>query len=313
MTKRLLAWLEAAGQPMPVATLFLQDNLAVVVIEELLNQIKLMKRQCMSVLEQIDCASKRKVGGYDEPTTEPKRARLQVQPPHPVVEVVRPKAPVAAQPAHSEPAAARLPPVKPPVARKKITFLAQQIDDLQSTAKNNLVQCLAPIMAHLGLYHKAMDSYNAVFKDHPIIFQHGQQLDPIPLDWVDHAYTYGMVYLEQQFHQPMMSLDIFQEINDKCKQRLITYSTSPAILQWDGWHEIIKEDHYRLMFKREEECYQPDYTPLKVRDLYYHIGMDSNWVNLWKQMSAHNVSEPSAPMTNIALGDEAMMTELGKV
>ncbi|KAG6870873.1 hypothetical protein C0995_009981, partial [Termitomyces sp. Mi166 len=41
----------------------------------------------------------------------------------------------------------------------------------------------------------------------------------ILLDWVDHAYTYGMVYLEQQFHSPTMSMDIFHEINDKRIQR----------------------------------------------------------------------------------------------
>ncbi|KAG6884529.1 hypothetical protein C0995_010150, partial [Termitomyces sp. Mi166 len=56
----------------------------------------------------------------------------------------------------------------------------------------------------------------------------------ISLDWVDHAYTYGMVYLEQQFHNPTMSLDIFCEIDDKRHQRLLCYGTPPAIPQWDG-------------------------------------------------------------------------------
>ncbi|KAG6898787.1 hypothetical protein C0993_004192 [Termitomyces sp. T159_Od127] len=93
ITERLLAWLEAAGQPVLVATLFLQDDLAVVMIEGLLNQIKLMKKQHVLALEQIDCASKHKVGGWDEPTTEPKRARLQVQLLHPAVEVVEAKGP----------------------------------------------------------------------------------------------------------------------------------------------------------------------------------------------------------------------------
>ncbi|KAG6876087.1 hypothetical protein C0993_005625, partial [Termitomyces sp. T159_Od127] len=97
------------------------------------------------------------------------------------------------------------------------------------------------------------------------------------------------------------------------------------------------------MFKHEEERYQPDHTLPKVRGLYYYIGMEPNWVNLWKQMLAHGMlstavkainitltepmmidvpaaegpmtllrteSEPSASVTNIASGDEAMMTEL---
>ncbi|KAG6859597.1 hypothetical protein C0995_006792 [Termitomyces sp. Mi166 len=53
----------------------------------------------------------------------------------------------------------------------------------------------------------------------------------ILLDWVDHAYTYGMVYLEQQFHSPMMSMDIFREIDNKRLQRLSHYGTPPAIPQ----------------------------------------------------------------------------------
>ncbi|KAG6883321.1 hypothetical protein C0993_006825 [Termitomyces sp. T159_Od127] len=78
--------------------------------------------------------SKHKVGGYDEPIAKPKRARLQVQPLHLVVEIARPKAPLAVQPACPELAAARLPPVKPLVAREEITPLAQQIVNLQVQA-----------------------------------------------------------------------------------------------------------------------------------------------------------------------------------
>ncbi|KAG6896634.1 hypothetical protein C0995_011197 [Termitomyces sp. Mi166 len=50
----------------------------------------------------------------------------------------------------------------------------------------------------------------------------------IPLDWVDHAYTYSMVYLEQQFHSPTMSMNIFHEIDDKHIQRLSHYGTLPV-------------------------------------------------------------------------------------
>ncbi|KAG6898869.1 hypothetical protein C0993_003366, partial [Termitomyces sp. T159_Od127] len=60
-TKPLLQGLEAAGQLVPPTMLFLQDNLAVMVIEGLLDQIKLMQRQHVLVLKQIDCAMKRKL------------------------------------------------------------------------------------------------------------------------------------------------------------------------------------------------------------------------------------------------------------
>ncbi|KAG6871001.1 hypothetical protein C0995_009082, partial [Termitomyces sp. Mi166 len=87
-------------------------------------------------------------------------------------------------------------------------------------------------------------------------------------------YTYGVVYLEQQFHSLTMSMDIFCEINDKRLQHLSHYSTPPAIPQWDGWREISEDNHYRLLFKHDEERALPD--SLEAKGLYYYIGMDPN-------------------------------------
>ncbi|KAG6894871.1 hypothetical protein C0995_013537, partial [Termitomyces sp. Mi166 len=100
----------------------------------------------------------------------------------------------------------------------------------------------------------------------------------ILLDWVDHAYTYGVVYLEQQFHNPMMSLDIFHEIDNERHQRLLCYGTPPAIPQWDGWREISEDDHYCLLFKRDKERALSK-SP-EAKGLYYYIGMDPNQVHL---------------------------------
>ncbi|KAG6883827.1 hypothetical protein C0992_007673 [Termitomyces sp. T32_za158] len=61
----LLQWLEAAGQPVPPTASFLQDNLAVIVMEGLLDQIELMQRQCIAALEQIDRAAKHKLPTYE--------------------------------------------------------------------------------------------------------------------------------------------------------------------------------------------------------------------------------------------------------
>ncbi|KAG6875751.1 hypothetical protein C0992_002517, partial [Termitomyces sp. T32_za158] len=60
-TERLLGRLEAAGQPVPATASFLQDNLAVMVMEGLLDQIELMRRQRVTALEQIERAAKRKL------------------------------------------------------------------------------------------------------------------------------------------------------------------------------------------------------------------------------------------------------------
>ncbi|KAG6858245.1 hypothetical protein C0995_001410, partial [Termitomyces sp. Mi166 len=71
----LLQHLERAGQPVPATVAFLQDDLAVMVVEGLLDQIKLMKRQCISALEQIERIGKRKAPAFEELMVELKQAR----------------------------------------------------------------------------------------------------------------------------------------------------------------------------------------------------------------------------------------------
>ncbi|KAG6869852.1 hypothetical protein C0995_016692 [Termitomyces sp. Mi166 len=95
-----------------------------------------------------------------------------------------------------------------------------------------------------------------------------------------------------------MSLDIFCEIDDKRHQHLLCYGTPPTIPQWDGWREISKDNHYRLLFKHDEEHALPE-SP-EAKGLYYYIGMDSNQVHLWKRMAAHGPLPPVPTATNIA-------------
>ncbi|KAG6893238.1 hypothetical protein C0992_010783, partial [Termitomyces sp. T32_za158] len=112
-TERLLGRLEAAGQPVPATASFLQDNLAVMVMEGLLDQIELMRRQRITALEQIERAAKRKLTGYEGPSVEPKRARPQ--PPRPV-EAVRAVAPVADRPGPAVVLKSFTLPARPPAA-----------------------------------------------------------------------------------------------------------------------------------------------------------------------------------------------------
>ncbi|KAG6898875.1 hypothetical protein C0995_007997 [Termitomyces sp. Mi166 len=77
----LLQRLEWAEQPVPAMAAFLRDDLAVIVVEGILNQIELIKRQCMSALEQIKCVGKRKVPTFKELMVEPKWARALSQHP----------------------------------------------------------------------------------------------------------------------------------------------------------------------------------------------------------------------------------------
>ncbi|KAG6858843.1 hypothetical protein C0995_013519 [Termitomyces sp. Mi166 len=81
----LLQHLEQAGQPVPAMAAFLQDDLAVMVVEGLLDQIKLLRRQCVTVLEQIECMGKCKAPMFEEPMVEPKWARAPSQRPQELV------------------------------------------------------------------------------------------------------------------------------------------------------------------------------------------------------------------------------------
>ncbi|KAG6875571.1 hypothetical protein C0992_003263 [Termitomyces sp. T32_za158] len=128
-----------------------------------------------------------------------------------------------------------------------------------SAGKTTLIQWMALVMVHPGLSCEAIDAFNKVYNE-PFAAQYGPQLtitqvhvpdnkvrnfsdddaihvllyNYILVEWVDHAYTYGVVYLEQQFHQPTMSLDIFHDINNKHLEHLKLYGTPTAILHWDG-------------------------------------------------------------------------------
>ncbi|KAG6886851.1 hypothetical protein C0992_002020 [Termitomyces sp. T32_za158] len=112
-TERLLGRLEAVGQPVPATASFLQDNLAVMVMEGLLDQIELMRRQRVTALEQIERAAKRKLPVHEGSSVEPKRARPP--PPRPV-EAVPAVVPVVAHPGPAVALTTSTLPARPPAA-----------------------------------------------------------------------------------------------------------------------------------------------------------------------------------------------------
>ncbi|KAG6878160.1 hypothetical protein C0992_008537 [Termitomyces sp. T32_za158] len=236
-----------------------------------------------------------------------------------------------------------------------------------SGGKTTLVWQLTLVMACPGLYWEVIFTFNKVYKEQFVPHQgakvtihqvhvpddkvwnfsdddviHISLYNHIPVEWVDYAYMYGVVYLEQQFHHPTMSLDIFREVDEERLERLNLYGTPAAISHWDGWRKLTKEDHYRLMFKRTEEGAAGIFS--EANGLYYYIGMDLNVGQLWKRTLAHGMmpsigavtnialtncemvdvtaaggptsppiteSEPLPPVTNIATGESATTTEVG--
>ncbi|KAG6890990.1 hypothetical protein C0992_011521 [Termitomyces sp. T32_za158] len=68
----------------------------------------------------------------------------------------------------------------------------------------------------------------------------------IPIEWVDHTYTFGVVYLETHFFEVNASIDIYQEVDDDCHQCLDLYGKPPAIPQWDDWQVPTKSNMIHL-------------------------------------------------------------------
>ncbi|KAG6883877.1 hypothetical protein C0995_011385, partial [Termitomyces sp. Mi166 len=81
----LLQHLEQAEQPVLAMAAFLQDDLAIMVVEGLLNQIELLRRQHVTALEQIERMGKCKAPMFKEPMVEPKQARAPSQHPQELI------------------------------------------------------------------------------------------------------------------------------------------------------------------------------------------------------------------------------------
>ncbi|KAG6899704.1 hypothetical protein C0993_007715 [Termitomyces sp. T159_Od127] len=72
-----------------------------------------------------------------------------------------------------------------------------------------------------------------------------------------------------------------------------------AVPQWDGWHEMSKEDYCCLLFKHAKES-MAGLSP-EASGLYYYIGMDPNVDQLQKQTLVHGTMPAIGAATNIAL------------
>ncbi|KAG6871274.1 hypothetical protein C0995_006513, partial [Termitomyces sp. Mi166 len=95
VNEALLQRLKRAGQPVLAMAAFLQDSLAVVVLEGLLDQIEMMKRQHIIALEHIKHAGKCKAPAYKELMVEPKQARAPARRPQEFVQAPVPAPPEA--------------------------------------------------------------------------------------------------------------------------------------------------------------------------------------------------------------------------
>ncbi|KAG6893913.1 hypothetical protein C0992_008186 [Termitomyces sp. T32_za158] len=178
-------------------------------------------------------------------------------------------------------------------------------------ARRRFARLLALILARPGLYREAIADYNVAnpltpfspmsWTDIQLRAPHFEATaavnitdadvictmlaNGIPVEWVDHAYTFGVVYLETHFFEVNASIDLYQEIDDERHRRLKQYGEPPAILQWDGWRVPTEGDMIRLHALLVREHTQGHIYAEK--GLYYPIGMDPNRTHLWQQLERH--------------------------
>ncbi|RDB19215.1 hypothetical protein Hypma_013741 [Hypsizygus marmoreus] len=68
----------------------------------------------------------------------------------------------------------------------------------------------------------------------------------VPVEWIDHAYTFGVAYLNYHYFPQNAHAEFFDSVDDECLRRLRHFGVPPAISNWDGWYVPTPDDLIRL-------------------------------------------------------------------
>ncbi|KAF8885305.1 hypothetical protein BD779DRAFT_1471663 [Infundibulicybe gibba] len=68
----------------------------------------------------------------------------------------------------------------------------------------------------------------------------------IPPSWVNHAYTYGLYFLDYHIKRVPLDVQMFIKADDERLRRLAEYGKPPAIRAWDGWYIPSEHDKLRI-------------------------------------------------------------------
>ncbi|KAF8892716.1 hypothetical protein BD779DRAFT_1670383 [Infundibulicybe gibba] len=70
----------------------------------------------------------------------------------------------------------------------------------------------------------------------------------IPPTWIDHAYTFGLYYIDHHLRIDSMINNIYIEADDERLRRLAEHGLPPPIRAWDRWYIPSKEDKIRICY-----------------------------------------------------------------
>jgi hypothetical protein len=129
----------------------------------------------------------------------------------------------------------------------------------------------------------------------------------IPVPWIDHAYAYGLHYLDHHHDGQSPFNGHFDDVDDDRITRLETFRVPPIIPEWDGWWTPSGDDlvHIHALHLREEkdDCYCQDncYDWLQVgEDPYFpdlHNHRPSSYIRNDPPADSKDLAPPPLPTT----------------
>ena len=57
----------------------------------------------------------------------------------------------------------------------------------------------------------------------------------IPPHWIDHAYPYGLAFIDAHYVGSGLNQALFDDIDNEWLAHIRTHAAPPAIPEWDGW------------------------------------------------------------------------------
>ena len=91
----------------------------------------------------------------------------------------------------------------------------------------------------------------------------------VPPEWVDHAYSYGVTFLNGHYGDGWIDGDLMDSIDNERIARLRRYGEPRAIMAWGGWQHSTSEEVQALHATMVEEA-------LRSRTATY--GAECTWV-----------------------------------
>jgi hypothetical protein len=81
----------------------------------------------------------------------------------------------------------------------------------------------------------------------------------IPVLWVDHAYTFGLHYLNHHLGHTTAAQSTLEAVDNMHIVNLSIWGVPPAISEWDEWHTVVEHDMLRLYQVLENEEHRDIY------------------------------------------------------